>query len=134
MDKELISTNNVQELLSYDIEKYVRFANHAIRDNEFLECARRLLPFDGMAHVSIDFVSEKTDVRKMGLAVMRMDMEPSVFSLAVTMTVGNGSGKCDDTIVFMAACKTIEELQNYVGEDVFHRQVVNLRGKRGYDY
>lgn len=51
--------------------------------------------FDGMAHASIDIVSEKTDVRKMGLAVMRMDMGPSVFSLAVTMTVGDGNGKCD---------------------------------------
>lgn len=130
MDKELNSTNNVKEFLYDYIEKYVRFVNQAIHDNEFLECMRRLLPFDSMTHVSINMVSGKTNVRKMGLAVMRMDIEPSVFSLAVTMTFDDGSGKCDDTFVFITACKTIEELQHYVKGGNFRRMVLDLCRKK----
>lgn len=131
MDKEIISTNRIKVFLSDNIEKFTGFVNQVIRDEEFLKCVRELLPFDGVAYASMNVVPEKQVVRKMGIIIMRMDMDPSLFSLAVTITIDRGNdGKQHDISVFLTACKTIEELQEYVNGEKFRKGVIEQCGNK----
>lgn len=131
MDKEIISINRVKAFLSDNIEKFAGFVNQVIYDEEFLKCVRELLPFDGMVYVSMNVLPEKQIVRKMGIIVMRMDLDPSLFSLAVTITIDRGNNeKQHDISVFLTACKTIEELQEYVNGDKFRKEVIKQCGNK----
>lgn len=131
MDKEINSTNRVKAFLTDNIEKFAGFVNQVIHDEEFLKCVRELLPFDGVAYASMNVVPEKQIVRKMGIIIMRMDMEPSLFSLAVTITIDRGNNeKPHDISVFLTACKTIEELQEYVNGDKFREEVIEQCGNK----
>lgn len=131
MDKEINSTNRVKAFLTDNIEKFVSFINQVINDENFLKCVRELLPFDKVAYASMNVVPEKQVVRKMGIIIMRMDMNPSLFSLAVTITMDRGNnGKLRDISVFLTACKTIEELQKYVNGDKFREGVIEQCGNK----
>lgn len=131
MDKGFISTNRLKVFLSDNIENFIGFVNQVIHDGEFLKCVRGLLPFDGMANASMNVVPEKQAVKKMGVLIMRMDLNPSLFSLAVTITIDRkDSEELQDVSVFLTACKTIEELQKYVNGDDFREGVIEQCGNK----
>lgn len=124
MDKGFISIQSVKTSLSDNMKRFIEFADQVIHDKEFLECVDSLLPFGGVAHASMNVVAERQPIKKMGLIIMRMDMEPPLFSLAVNLTIGKGGEETQDNSVFLTACKTIEELQKYVNRKVFGRDVI----------
>lgn len=128
MDKELISTCRVKAFLSANVENFARFADQVIHDEEFLKCAEELLPFEGMACASMNVLPERQAVRKMGVMLMRMDLEPPLFSLAVTVTTDVDGAARQDVSVFLAACKSIAELQAYVKGGKFREDVVEQCG------
>lgn len=129
MDKKISSTNKGKAFLSKNIGNFANFVNQVIHNEEFLKCVRNLLPFDGEAYASMNIVSEKQVVRKMGVLVMLMDKEPSLFSLAVTITTDRGNKeKKHDIIVFLTVCKSIEALQEYISGKRFREDVVEQCG------
>lgn len=131
MDKEINTTNRVKAFLTDNIEKFAGFVNQVIHDEEFLLCVRALLPFEGAASASMNVVPEKQVVSKMGIIIMRMDMTPSLFSLAVTITIDRGNNENPhDISVFLTACKTIEDLQEYVNGDKFRVGVIEQCGNK----
>ncbi|MGM9820107.1 MAG: hypothetical protein ACI3Z9_04785 [Candidatus Onthomorpha sp.] len=125
MNKKITSTNIVKAFLAENIENFSSFVNQVIHDEEFLERVMELLPFDGVVSASMNVIPAEQVVRKMGLMVMRMDVEPSLFSLAVTITIDRGKNeKQQDISVFLTACKSIEELQEYVNGEKFRDIVI----------
>lgn len=127
MDKDTRLAGGARAFLSDNIEKFVSFASQVIHNEDFLKCTRKLLPFDGMAYAPMNMMPGKQVVRKMGVMIMRMDLSPALFSLAVTITTERGNNeKPQDISVFLAACKTIDELQEYVGGAKFKEEVVEL--------
>ena len=60
----------------------------------------------------------------MGVIIMRMDMEPPLFTLAVTLTIDRNGEGMQEYSVFLTACKTIEELQEYVNRKVFRDDMI----------
>lgn len=132
MDKEFIFTDNTKVLSLDNVGKFVDFVNQVIHDEEFLRCVEELLPFDGAAHASMNIIPEKQLIKKMGVMIVRMDLEPSLFSLAVTIDKG-GEG-LQGVSIFLTACKTIEELQAYVSGDQFREEVIEQCSHRNiYD-
>lgn len=126
MDDVTISINNVPTALSTYIRKYVEFAGQALHDKAYLDCAKRLLPFDGMAHAFMYVFPNDSEVRKMGVIVMRMNIEPPLYSLGVTTMILQKHNSPIEKVKFLKAWKFIEELQEYVKEDGFRDQVISL--------
>lgn len=125
-----LKTDKARIFLPNQIEEYVEFVNQVINDEDFLRCIRELLPFDKMANASMTILPEKQMVRKMGVNVMRMDFEPALFSLAVSITVDTWEGQLQEYIFFLTACKTITELQDYVKGSLFRKQVTEQFSKK----
>lgn len=131
MDKEIISANRVKAFLTDNIEKFAYFVKQVFHDEEFLKGVRELLPFDRVAYASMNVVPDKQVVRKMGIIIMRMDMEPSLFSLAVTITIDSEHNEeLYDISVFLTACKTLEELHEYINGDKFREEVLEQCGNK----
>lgn len=57
---------------------------------------------------------------------MRMDIEPPLYSMAVTLQLKGEYGIVQNHSVFVNACKTIEELQQLVTEERFKKEVLSL--------
>lgn len=134
MDKEFIFTDSTKVLSLDNVGKFVDFVNQVIHDEEFLRCVEELLPFDGAAHASMNIIPEKQLIKKMGVMIVRMDLEPSLFSLAVTITIDKGGEGLQGVSIFLTACKTIEELQAYVSGDQFREEVIEQCSHRNiYD-
>ena len=124
MEKGFISIQSVRTSLSDNMERFIEFANQVIHDEEFLKCVDSLLPFGGVAHASMNVVAERQPIKKMGVIIMRMDMEPPLFTLAVTLTIDRNGEGMQEYSVFLTACKTIEELQEYVNTKVFRDDLI----------
>lgn len=134
MDKEFIFTDRTKVLSLDNVGKFVDFVNQVIHDEEFLRCVEELLPFDGAAHASMNIIPEKQLIKKMGVMIVRMDLEPSLFSLAVTITIDKGGEGVQGVSIFLTACKTIEELQAYVSGEQFREEVIEQCSHRNiYD-
>lgn len=123
------STDKSQTYLHHQIEEYVKFVNQVIYDNDFLECIKKTLPFDEIVNASMTMLPDKQIIKKMGVNVMRMDFEPALFSLAVSITIDKGSNQLQEYSTFITACKTIVELQDYVKDPQFREQVTELFSK-----
>lgn len=124
MDKHTIPTLKTRAALTATLNRFSGFAARVIRDADFLRSARRLPPLDGLTHAAMTPGPPGQPVRTMGLALMRMDIEPPLFSLAVTVNPGAPRDSSPgERIVFLAACKTLEQLQDYVGTPGFRESV-----------
>lgn len=132
MDKEFIFTDSTKALFLDNVGKFVDFVNQVIHDEEFLRCVEELLPFDGAAHASMNIIPERQLIRKMGVMIVRMDLEPSLFSLAITITIDKGGEGLQGFSIFLTACKTIEELQEYVSGEQFREEVIEQCSNRNF--
>lgn len=116
-------TDKKQTYLHHQIEKYVKFVNQIIYDEDFLECMQKILPFDEIVNASMTTLPDKHMIRQMGVNVMRMDFEPALFSLGVFVTIDKGNDQMQEYTIYITACKTIAELQDYVKSPQFREQV-----------
>ncbi len=128
MNTENIPSGGLKSFLAETVGKFAGFVNQVIHDDDFLTCVGELLPFDGMAYAWMNVLPVEKPVRKMGVMVMRMDVEPPLFSLAVNMTIDRGGGRMSDVQVFLDACKTIEELQEAVKDGKFEEKIMEQYG------
>ena len=115
MDKGFISSKSVKATLSDIMEKFIEFANIVTHDEEFLKCVNGLLPFGGVAHALMNVVPARQAIKKMGVMVMRMDMEPPLFSLAVSMTIGKDDEGLQDYSVILQKEYTSLKLRELEG-------------------
>lgn len=134
MNKDLINSNcgckkhmnlcNAVIVPQETIDSFIRFANEALCNQDFIECANSLLPFDGIAHMAMVISDSNIPIKSLGISLFRMDIEPSVFSLGITAdSIISGENRKDALMV--SACKTIEKIQQYVNEDAFRQDVIH---------
>lgn len=130
MDKDYMNGNDTSKYLLKSVEDYVAFVRQVLYDETFLVKLNRAMPFDKMVHATKNMGMNSLGIKKMGISVMRMDIEPPLYSLAVTITFKDGEGLMQNHSIFINACKTIEELQQLAGEEDFKKEVMALCEER----
>lgn len=129
-NKEITISNSMSGSLSKNVEDYAKFVSQVLHDEAFLVELDKTLPFDKMVHATMNIASNHTAIKKMGVSVMRMDIEPPLYSMAVTLQFKGKDGIVKNHSVFINACKNIEELQQLVTEDNFKNEVLALCEER----
>lgn len=131
MNKEITISNSMSGSLSKNVEDYAKFVSQVLHDEAFLVELDKTLPFDKMVHATMNIASNHTPIKKMGVSVMRMDIEPPLYSMAVTLQFKGKDGIVKNHSVFINACKNIEELQQLTAENSFKKEVLTLCEERG---
>lgn len=126
MNKEIVISKSMSKSVWKNVEDYAKFVSQVLHDETFLVELDKTLPFDKMVHATMNIASNHTIIKKMGVSVMRMDIEPPLYSMAVTLQVKGKDGIVQNHSVFVNACKTIKELQQLVTEDNFKKEVLSL--------
>jgi hypothetical protein len=107
--------------------EYTEFVARCLDDEEFVKTMNKLLPFDKVAQAKLRIVDDASPVKSMGLSIMRMELDPPLFSLGISIEIagseGNEGNEATNYTIFIAACRTLEELREYVKSDAFSIQV-----------
>lgn len=122
--------NSSIECLQQNVDKFVAFVNQVLNDNKFIERLDRLLPFDNMANATMNL--KLNVIKSIGFSLMRMDIVPALYSLAITLAINSDGEKTRKYSVFIVACKTIKSIQDFVNKKEFRDKVENLCIKRIY--
>lgn len=130
MDKDYMNGNDTSKCLLKNVEDFAVFARQVLHDETFLVELNRTMPFDKMVHATKNLGKECLGIKRMGISVMRMDIEPPLYSLAVTLLFKGADGLIQNHSIFINACKTIEELQQLAGEENFKKEVLALCEER----
>ena len=125
MNKNITPSNSTSERLLQNIEDYIKFVGQVLYDETFLIELNKAMPFDKMVGATMNMGANGDVIKKMGISVMRMDMEPSLYSLAITLMFKGKNGIIQNHSIFINACKTIKELQQLVTEENFKNEVLN---------
>lgn len=109
-----------KHIISNQIKEYIEFVSHCLDNDDFVDAMNELLPFDNCVQSKMKVADDTSVVKSMGLSIMRMEIDPPLFSLGVSIEIADrgGNGTTNST-TFMVACKTIEELREYVQTDEF---------------
>ena len=109
-----------KRIVSNQLKEYIEFVSKYLDNDDFVDAMNELLPFDNCVQSWMKVAGDTSVVRSMGLSIMRMEIDPPLFSLGVSIEIADrgGNGTTNST-TFMVACKTIEELREYVQTDEF---------------
>lgn len=123
-----ISADNVQQakrIVSNRAKEFTEYVARCLDDNDFVDAMNNLLPFDKCVQSKMKIEDEATVLKSLGLSVMQMELDPPRFSLGVSMGIeGNKDNEVTNSTVFIAACRTIEELRSYVRTEDFVKQTI----------
>ncbi len=109
-----------KSLISQNMKDYLDFAVKILDDEEFIKSAMSLLPFDNFAVAKLRFMDALSQVKSMGLSLMKNELEPAKYSLGVSIElVGNDGKENIDTTAFIIAGRTLNDLKEFVGSDQF---------------
>lgn len=109
-----------KSFISQNMKDYLDFAVKILDDEEFIKSAMALLPFDNFADARLRFMDASSQVKSMGLSLMKNELEPAKYSLGVSIElVGNDGKENIDTTAFLIAGRTINDLKEFVGNDQF---------------
>lgn len=121
------SADNVQQAKSIVSNRAKEFAEYVVRcldSDDFVDAMNVLLPFDKCVQSKMK-MEEASIVKSMGLSLMRMEIDPPLFSLGVNVEIAGREGnEATNSTIFIAACKTIEELRAFVQTEDFVRQTI----------
>ncbi|WP_302749748.1 hypothetical protein [uncultured Prevotella sp.] len=121
------SADNVQQANSIVSNRAKEFAEYVVRcldSDDFVDAMNVLLPFDKCVQSKMK-MEEASIVKSMGLSLMRMEIDPPLFSLGVNVEIAGREGnEATNSTIFIAACKTIEELRAFVQTEDFVRQTI----------
>lgn len=126
MNKDYVNGDDTLKYLQQSVEGYAAFVRQVLYDETFLVELNRTMPFDKMVHAVKNLGMNSLGIKKMGISVMRMDIEPPLYSLAVTLMFKGADGLMQNHSIFINACKTIEELQQLAAEEDFKKEVLSL--------
>lgn len=132
MNKSITLSNSTSERLLQNIGDYIKFVGQVLHDENFLIELNKAMPFDKMVSATMNIGANGGVIKKMGISVMRMDIEPSLYSLAITLMFKGKDGIIQNHSIFINACKTIKELQKLVTEENFKKEILILCEERIY--
>ena len=130
MDKSIIVSNGTSECLLHNVGDYIKFVSQVLHDEDFLIELNKAMPFDKMVNATMNIGANRSVIKKMGVSVMRMDIEPSLYSLAITLMFKGNDGIMQNHSIFINACKTLKELQKLVTEENFKKEILILCKER----
>lgn len=105
-------------------KEYVEFVARCLDNEVFLKTVNELLPFDNVAMAKLKIVGDYSSVKSLGLSIMRIEPELPFFSLGISIELAGGEeNKAVNSIIFISACRTLEELRESVKTDAFSMQV-----------
>lgn len=130
MDKSIIVSNGTSECLLHNVGDYIKFVSQVLHDEDFLIELNKAMPFDKMVSATMNIGANGGVIKKMGVSIMRMDIEPSLYSLAITLMFKGNDGIMQNHSIFINACKTIKELQKLVTEENFKKEILILCKER----
>lgn len=109
-----------KRIVGNQLKEYIEFVSKCLDNDDFVDAMNELLPFDNCVQSKMKVADDTSVVKSMGLSIMRMEIDPPLFSLGVSIEIADrgGNGTTSST-TFMVACKTIEELRGYVQTDEF---------------
>ena len=111
-----------KRIVSNQLKEYIEFVSKCLYNDDFIDAMNELLPFDNCVQSRMKVAGDTSVVRSMGLSIMRMEIDPPLFSLGVSIEIADRGGNATtNSTTFMVACKTIEELRGYVQTDEFVR-------------
>ena len=99
---------------------YVDFVTMCLENENFVLAMHALLPFDNFASDSLLVLDNNTGVSKMGLAIMRVDMDPDLFSLGISLEIEES--ECNlpfACTTLLTGCMTLENLRKHVLTEEF---------------
>ena len=111
-----------KDAVSSNKEMFVEFAAQCLSCEKFIRAMNVLLPFDKVARMKM--ANDDSPIESIGLSVMHMDFQPSLFMFGISIDIIEGANnKAINTTIIISACKTLEQLREYVKSDRFSRQV-----------
>ena len=106
------------------LEFFLHYLTLYLEEEEYVNAINTLLPFDNCVEIKEKNKYDQSLVNSMGLVVKRTGLEPSVFSLGVSLDIAKGRyNQAINTTVFVSAGKTLEEIKDYVKTEDFAKQV-----------
>lgn len=121
--KELKSKYNCQNTkddINSSLKEYTDFVTICLEREDFVKVMNKLLPFDTVAQAKLKIVDDASPVKSLGLSIMRMEPELPLFSLGISIEIaGSDVNRAVNSTTFISACRTIEELREYVKSDTF---------------
>lgn len=132
MDRNIIIHNSTSVCLLHNIDDYIKFVSQVLHDETFLMELNKTMPFDKMVNATKNMETHNGVIKKMGISVMRMDIKPSLYSLAITLMFKGKDGIMKNHSIFVKACKTIEELQRLVTEENFKKEILSVCEEKIY--
>lgn len=132
MDRNIIIHNSTSVCLLHNIDDYIKFVSQVLHDETFLMELNKTMPFDKMVNAKKNMETHNGVIKKMGIFVMRMDIKPSLYSLAITLMFKGKDGIMKNHSIFVKACKTIEELQRLVTEENFKKEILSVCEEKIY--
>ena len=122
--KSKYSCQNTKDGINSSLKEYTEFVANCLEKEDFVKAMNKLLPFDNVAQAKLKIVDDASPVKSLGLSIMRMEPELPLFSLGISIEIaGSDVTKAVNSTTFISACRTIEELREYVKSDAFLQQV-----------
>ena len=122
--KTKYSCQQTKNVVNGSRKEYVEFVARCLDNKDFIKAVNKLLPFDNVAQAKLKIVDDDSPVKSLGLSIMRMEPESPLFSLGISLElVGGEENKAVNTTIFISACRTLEELREFVKTDAFSMQV-----------
>lgn len=112
--------------LQEQISSFLDFVSKTLGNIGFLLEMETLLPFDQLLKAKLRYVDDLSPIKSMGVVVMRMEMEPAKYALGIEIALSCSNKADTQPTRFIAACKTIEELLEFVKSDAFAFETTNL--------
>ena len=107
------------------MDRYMSFVTLCLYNERYIETINNLLPFDNFARAKLKQDNKESKVKSLGMSVMRMDFEPAIFSLGISIEIERGEYNSGNEItILVTACRTLEQLREYVRTDDFETVVM----------
>ncbi len=118
--KTKYSCQQIKNVVNGSKIEYVEFVARCFDNEDYINAVNGLLPFDNVAQAKLKIVDDASPVKSLGLSIMRMDPEVPLFSLGISIELRGGEeNKAVNSTIFISACRTLEELREFVKTDAF---------------
>jgi len=121
-----LNCQQAKDTINRKIPNFKEFVTNCLYNDDFVGAMNALLPFDKCVQSFLKIQDATSALKSMGLSIMRMNLNPSLFSLGISLIFeGCEENKTIGSTTFITACQTLEELRKTVETDAFLMQVRN---------
>jgi len=117
----LLREDMCRNCIEKNIGHFADFVRDRLNKDTFVTEAHALQPFSGNIQDTIGFYyKDETAVVIMGFSIMRMDIDPDIYTFGLCLTVEDKDYQFSRSAIrFVTACQTIEDLRSLSSSDDF---------------